>query len=503
MKNQEIIKDASVYTASSYLFQAISFLTGFITRGLLGPEDTGIWNLFIIILGYLPIFQLGTIDAVGKEIPYLKAKNNFDKANRYKDIAFSVSLFSALIISFGLILYIVIQKQKISEKLTLGLLVMAFVFPIWQLLNCQTVMYRADKKFILLGKTLAYEGLLNLTLMLLLVWRFRLFGMYFFFIIKIFLIIFFWIMVSKDDKPLRFSVVFNWFEWKQLLKIGLPLSVTGLIYTFFMSMDSILIAKELGIVSLGYYSIALSVRQQIFIIPNSFSIVMFPRFQEKYGVTSDKSSLKNYIVTPVIAFSFFIMPVIIGSAYIIIPVLVKHFLPKFAPGILPLKILLGGIFFISLTHMSDQFLITICKQIHNLFLLLITLIIGVTLIFIAVKMNYGITGVAAATAIGYFIKFVVGNTYAMSHITNLGEINKFILKVCGAFIYSAMVLLFIDNCISLVSEQALVDLFYAVAKTGIYMLALIPLFWSADRQTGVISRIKKQLLKITKAEKCK
>ena len=63
-QRHKILEDATFFISATYIAQLGTFVTGIITRRFLGPTNTGIWSLMIILMSYLPVIQLGLIDAV-------------------------------------------------------------------------------------------------------------------------------------------------------------------------------------------------------------------------------------------------------------------------------------------------------------------------------------------------------------------------------------------------------------------------------------------------------
>ena len=484
-ERRQLIRDASVYTASTYIVQILVLLLGLFTRRLLGPLDLGIWSILLILISYVSYFDLGISDAAGREIPYWKAKGDEERPERFRNLMYTYNLAISIIFGLGFLAYAFIFRRDYSPNYFVGLAVVGISLPLWRWITCGTVYLRCTKEFVFLSKTNIIVMLLNGILSLALVWRFGLNGMYGAYILQLIFNAWYWKNAKKWQR--FFSVWFSKADFFFLLKIGVPIALGGLTFTVFRTLDSVLVNRNLGPASFGVYSIGVSITAFIYNLPNSFSIVMYPRFQERFGSSKDdRQSLISFIEKPTLVLNLFLLPLVVGAAFFVGPLLIRHILPKFVADIEPLKVLLVGIFFLSLIQMPGQFLITINKQLMGAML---TVACGVLLILSvtqALKSGQGLVGVAVVTAAVYFVQFLITFAYAFWHIKRYDIFWRIILRaiLTGAFCFTAMFLL--DSLVKGNGNSLLMDAVMSLTKALIFILLSIPFFAYAQKKTGII-----------------
>jgi O-antigen/teichoic acid export membrane protein len=239
----------------------------------------------------------------------------------------------------------------------------------------------------------------------------------------------------------------------------------------------------IGYSQLGYYTIALMSIQQINSLGRFSQIILLPHIQEKYGKTKDIADAKPLFVKSTETL-IYILPVIIALVFFGVPVVVYYFLPKFAMGLVSMRILVTAYYFVAVNEMSSSILLTINKQARQIpiFAVMILMAIGLNYLFIQTK--GGIEGVALATTISYFIYFIFFYYYAFKHIMGKPELHRSILNVVGIFIYMAFLLYGTEGLCHLASPFV-----ECVAKFLIFLLLFSPVLIIYEKKEGVLKTI--------------
>ena len=480
-QTRSILGDASRYTAATYASQLGSFVTGLVTKGLLGPTNVGLWSLLNISLGYLAGVQLGAGDAVAKEVPYLRAKGDSPTADRLGGAMLAFVLLASTIVGVGVVAIAFWNWARMSSALRVGLLVVGLSFPVWMWVNMQTMVLRAAKRFDVLSRQLLLQLGVTAAIGIPLIWRFSLSGQYAVFLVALAATFLYLRRAVVSDPNTRFRARLDGEALRRLLAIGVPMQLAGLVFTFQSTADSLLAARSLGVTALGYYSLAVTVKGYVYQTPNAFSVVMFPRFQERFGGSQDDPmALRNYVEKPIMAFAFAILPVLIGASWQVVPFLVRHFLPSFVPAIPAIKILLGGTFFASLWHMPGQFLIAINKLWHYVgYAATGAGLVALTVAF-ALWWRPSIEAVAASTGVAYTVTFLLITGYAVSHFRPIGGVLVFLLEVVAAGVALFALLIIADRLVPAASSLG-PDLRNLIARSALLAVAAWPLLWRADR----------------------
>ncbi|MCP4634077.1 MAG: oligosaccharide flippase family protein [candidate division Zixibacteria bacterium] len=490
--SREIISDASFFTVCTYIYQAAAFGVGMVTKRFLGPEGAGIWSFFLMVLSYFSLQHLGMIDGSERQIAFYRGKGQSTYARKIKDNMFGTVGLITIIVAFCTLIFSLLAKNYLSDHLYWALIHIAFILPIHLAVSYVTVSLRATKKFKLLGSTFIVVAVLNSVVGIFLVWKWQLTGMFTAFCVINSVNLCIWYFMTRKDKFLSFKFRINKLITLEVLKVGFPITLFSLIWILLKTVDSVIIVSLYGTRELGIYALAVSVNTFIYHAPNAFSIVMFPRFQEKFGKSSDVESLKNFVIKPTTALAFFALPLLIGSAYYFVPPLITLVLPKFIPGILPLKILLSGTYWISLVILPTHLLITINKQIKIVFLGLIGIVLSAAGTFIAYEYSWGLPGTAVLVSVAYFIFYIVLYIYAVSHFKKeINRIKSLIYPFVGFIWLTAVVVA--SDVLFPNGDNLLTYFTYAILKFVVFIIFISPLFFYAEKQTQVISKCREHL----------
>ena len=482
-----LVNDASGFMVATYVSQVLAFGIGIVTKGLLGPEDLGLWTQLLAVLSFLGLLELGVIQAANKEISYALGKGQVVAADFYKRVQFS---FVAMTSSFGAICLIAYAFWfgTPSDTFTLGLMSVALMLPISQLQLGQVTVYWANGRFGPTSLLIVGETLLAGSIGLLLVWRFGIMGQIVSFLLTIFAKVWALSWQARDRGEVQIGFGWNITILKKLIKSGFPLFLISLSNVLKISGTVFLISHYFDAKMVGYYSLALSVQNFIYWTPNAFSVVMFPRFQARYADSNDQAAaLHTYLVKPTIGLAFFLLPVLLSATYFIVPPLIEHILPAYRPTIEIMFVMLLGTFFISLEHMPAQFLTTINKLWERVIISLLSLFLMAVCVAPAVILGKDILYFVAGLSIANLIGLVIILAYASYHANSRRTKNWFVPSLLAAFFYLLLVVIVVDYSIPASHSTWLIDLQFAFLKWLLALILLLPLFWVAERNLDLLS----------------
>ena len=176
-RKTDIIKDAGLYAGSSYAATFVDVLNGIVLRNLIAPASMGVWSFLQVILSYSKYSTLGTGPALVREIPYLRGKKEFAKADQIKNNVFTWSLLISAVTAVGIIGYVFYKKQSLSQPMLWGLVTIALVTVLQRGYNLYIVLLRAYKSFRLTSLSNFLSSVITLALSLTVVWKFRFYGL--------------------------------------------------------------------------------------------------------------------------------------------------------------------------------------------------------------------------------------------------------------------------------------------------------------------------------------
>jgi O-antigen/teichoic acid export membrane protein len=191
-----------------------------------------------------------------------------------------------------------------------------------------------------------------------------------------------------------------------LVRWGLPVTALDMGSLLLRTSDRLIIAYFLGLAELGYYGIAIIVFGFCIEIPWMARDVIEPRLMEHLAEGDISESAKEYFLKPLVAIAY-LMPFVLGLGVIALPVLIPLVLPGYVPGIMSAQIIALGSYFLCVSFLARAIIVAGNGQFKALFLTGATIIINVVLSLLAIKAGYGIAGVALASAVSYFILFLM------------------------------------------------------------------------------------------------
>ncbi len=473
------LKDIHFYSLATIIAQVITVLASILTRRFLGPTQMGVWVFLQVLLNYTEFSALGTTMAASLEIPLHNGKRDLEQSRRITNAAFSFAVISSLAVSCLVIAYAVWRRQALGEVLFYGFL-MAAAFVVLQRFNSLAItLVRADKQFTLAGKQMLYSSIINVVLIALFSYRFRLYG----FLAAMALSLIFNIAYLSYRSGLRVRFTLDWAQMGSLIRYGFPLITLGFAVTVFDTMDPLFIKHFIGFEVLGLYSVALMTLNYLTAVPNSVGVVTIPHLQEKYGETGNSAELRGYLKKVDAGYSA-LMIFLIGGAWILVPWLIRMVLPKYVDGIPALQALSLSSFFMAMAQAGyAPFLYVIRK--HNSLLLLTTIscLVAAGSNAVALYLGYGLLGIAVATVFSSFFYYSLLFFYSSSHVERFNEAARRYLKIAGAFILMLVALFGI----------ARVNLFHSLyidpwLQMIIYSIFAAPFLWSSRSAFGISER---------------
>ena len=476
---KEIIRDTSIFTIARYAAYFFTILTGLVIAKVLGPASFGVYSALMLIVTYSRYSHLGLLPAMTKKVPFYKGKKEYKKARETKNIAFSGAMIIILFISLVLIIVSFFIKNLDNHTLN-SIRIVALVIILQKIFFFYQDHLRVEKRFLMIGKTLLIYSITYFMFITILIMRFKLEGVFFASLIAYCIVIFY--ILRKERFKFKITIMPR--RIVELMKFGFPLLTIGIMSIFLLSIDKLMIIKFMDKVQLGYYSIGIMAAEIISFTPHSISYVMLPHFLERYGEKEDKLHLKNHLFQPTLIISYLI-PVVIGLAFITAPIAIYYILPKYIQGITPIKILVCAAFFMSIITPAITFLITLSKERKMLSLQAISIIIAIILNYLFIINGYGIKGVAIATAITYFFYSTCILIYSFGHyIHRITEFIKLFSKTYAPFLYITLILA-LSNLIPITGNLSR-DISLTLLKLVIFMVFSLPLVWLANKKTGVV-----------------
>ncbi len=399
---------AKLFVENFFIYGFISILNKFvplillpvITRLLPNPSDFGIFNIYSLIVGFgTPLSILGLYDAMFRE--YFE-EDDFQYKYNVTTTAQRAVLVSSIIISILLVVFsknlsfLFFKNSNFTNIILYGSIGVFF--------SANLSIFQAPTRINNERKVFVFSSLLSTLFsyfisMFLIYLGFSYLGLiYGSMVSSVLLILFFFLRNKKYFSRGRFDRKIL----LELLKIGLPLLPTFLIYWIYSSMDRIMISNILGTSALGIYSVGDkigSISQLIYIsfangwqyfvfstMKDEDQVALISKIFEYLGVVSFISFIIFYLFNDIIFRLLFKGEYVNG--YVVSPYL------YLSPLLLMLFQIVGNQFLV----IKKAYLVTLNLSLGAL----ANIILNLFLIPIL-----GIEGAAIATVLGYTISLIL------------------------------------------------------------------------------------------------
>ena len=482
LKRGRLLKDMGAVGVSLYVTRALYMVRGLVTARFLGPSDYGVWGTLGILLNYSNLAPLGSAEAVSRQVPYYTERGEPERARTVKEQSFSFNLYASLFASALILLYTWVYRASMSPVFFLGLHVAAVGLTLQQLYFFYGIVLRADRRFFFQSKVNVLFALVSVPLTIALVAFLRLRGLY-----LSYLLAYAWIvgyLVLKVPIALRARLDRSLIV--DLVRIGFPVYLLGLVYTLFMSVDRMVIAKFLTSADMGYYTIAYTVISALGEVPMVIAQVMSPNLIGRYSRSATPAEMLPYVEMPTVAIATFfpalLVVVVIGVEWVL-----HYILPRFLPGFVAMEILLFGAVFIALTRGPSSFLLAVRKQIVAVAIYAICVLAALGLNLWFVKIGWGLVGVAIATSATYALLFALYVTYVFTFFfgRHVGAYARLYARLLLPFAVSALLYIALRVAIPMHGHAPFADAGWALMRMAIYLTLVTPFLIRFLRRYGL------------------
>lgn len=479
---QRVIGDTLKYTIANYTAMAIGVLVSVLMKAVLGTSGAGYWAMMKVFGSYAEYSDLGTRDALLREVPQANGAGDIARVKRLENNAFTFTAGAAVLSAAVIALIAAFWVE--DPLLRKGLFVVAPLAIATQAYNYFLTLLRTLKKVSELSLLIVVNMVFVAALPLAGAWKGGVVGL---------ALGFLGATVCSALLAWRISGValvpaFDLGEVAGLVRVGLPMVVLSYCLITFLSLDAIFIAKTLGYAALGLYTVALMAVQQVSTLGRFAHIIIFPHIQESYGRTGSLDEAKGRFVRVTLALAHY-LPMIIGAVLALLPPLVHLFLPRFEGGLGAMRILLVGYFFIAVNEMASSILFTTNRQARLVPVYILMTAVAAGLIWGSLRSGWGIEGVAAATSVAYFLFFAAVFSYAFTRILARAEFFRLFGSILVIFVWFAAT---VTTAEFLAAHTGILT--GTMLRAAVFAAAFTPLIIRFERREGLLRSILKNLM---------
>lgn len=395
-----------VVASGNAIAMGLRLLSGLITAGLVLPETLGAFNGIGLVLVYAPLLQLGVLNGLNRELPYLVGRGDRAAVDRVAACALAVALACgavAAVLAFG---WAGVQAFLGQTDAAAGwasfALALACFFPSTYLRST----LRTASEFTKLSASQVIGALALLALTLPVYW----WGYYGLCVRMLgatlieFALLWHW-------RPIRVRPGFSKPALRHLLAVGLPIFAVGYLYSGWRSLDALWILNTLGAEPLGLFQLAVMTVAAGGILSASVTLVLYPRMSEHFGRTGDAKGALALANRPVVVLALVTLPLVV-LAWVALPPLTAWLLPGYVGGVRAAQWSLATVYALSFAPPLVIFNVTRQQGRYALAILAGTGVFAGAVLVGPLVASDPLTWFAVAMALGTGVFVVVGNVLA-------------------------------------------------------------------------------------------
>jgi O-antigen/teichoic acid export membrane protein len=396
MKVMPVVRPHAAFAISSGALYGAKLVLDLVIASDLGPASYGVWTMLSIITTYSALATLGVLAGLGRELPYRMGSRGASDLNSLMKCGLQASLWSACVSIGGLSAFWILVSSHIYT-LTTGIAVAIFALGNAALSYTQTIL-RAQLQFGLASAhqlsiagcvllvACAGPGLYSLEMPVALVGATYVATMVF--------------GLRHIKFSTRMLLTIDWRSCNQLVRVGLPIVLVGLLFTAVITIDKWVVATAWGERELGLYSFgSLFLSGTIFLL-SVYASQLFPELAKAYGQGGrsalSRERMSSYIVATAVGSLVITSALVMGAPY-----LIQTFWPTYIAAIEVAQVLALGGPFLGVGLLLSTYFNVLRESQHAVKASLISMSINLLLAAAAAVMDLGLAVVAAAATTSY------------------------------------------------------------------------------------------------------
>ncbi|NPV48705.1 MAG: oligosaccharide flippase family protein [Armatimonadetes bacterium] len=472
----------AVTVGSSYFAMLVGVVQSILVMRYLGPTFQGVRRIVDLITKYAFNVHLGILHGVSKQLPIHLGEHDAEKVQDVEEVGFSWVMGLTLVAS--LVMVGVGLMNPTGQKTTgIAIAIGGGWLLTQQAINLYRIIIRAWGNFALLGviggvQTVLtftgtvygarHHGVLGAMAGSLLAWMATL-GLFMAY------------SPARVTRP-RFDVRIG----LSLARAGVPIAAYILADTLLRTVDATIVAGYYRAYQMGLYSLPLQIAGYLYAIPESAGFVIWPRILEAYGAAAgDARAMRRQILLPTLVAAY-LMPVLAGLAYIMLPPLVLAVVPKFQEAIPAGQVLALASVFLALPMASNSLLIALDRNVTVIATKLLGAAVSALGCLWLVHHSGSLAQLAGAAGMGYAVAALVSVAVVLPHYTagRLDTLTVF-LGMLVPFGWSAVALALSSLLAGAVLASDPASWAWALCRALVFGLLMLPVLVIGNRQTNL------------------
>ncbi|HET6365178.1 MAG TPA: hypothetical protein VFG02_09020 [Nitrospirota bacterium] len=334
-KSRQTIQSVSALLGSNITSSVLTAIGGVLVARFLGPEETGSFRAFTIPLTYLIFLHFGTWDGLWRQIPYFVGKEMPGQVDRLASAAGAFNLFVSVVVSCG---FICCAAYSLAHHNLYGVFGwLSQVLCCWAVFygGYLTSTYRTLHHFVSLARIQMAQTVLTFGMVFLLPFL-KFYGL----CARVAFPSFLAVWLYHRNRPLKVSYRFDTKALWELIKIGLPFSFWGNLYTsFWTATESAMVLSLSGVSALGLFSVAAVMGSAVNALPMAIWQVLTPRVVTAFARDGSVRNANARVIWVTVALVGFMIILAFAGSFLL-DIFVPYFIPKYVAGVPVMKVCL-------------------------------------------------------------------------------------------------------------------------------------------------------------------
>jgi O-antigen/teichoic acid export membrane protein len=435
----QLFRDVKYVTSGVLASLILSAVRSIVVLRILGPALMGAWKSALLVDTFSEFARMGVSKAVGIRVAVLAGKGDEREADRVVAAASAYLLWLGLILGTGIFSLSFVVS---NTDLRVALRCVAFFVALQQIGNLLRDRAAARHLFVVRAKENLLQSIVDLAAAVVLCKLFGLAGLGAATVLALFATV----LYLQQQQHIRFHLHLDFSRIKDLIRVGVPFSLTEAAFELTRRLDVLLIALLLGSTSVGYYGISLLIMDFVSILAQKgVSQVLSPHLLHEFGRTASFSEVAVFYEMPAKLFCY-VLPPVLGIGSLLVGDFVRLVLPQYVPGIPAAQITVWAVFFVALHSSISSFFVAagMIPVILRFFALIIPL--GAAGQFVVLKAGLDLPGAAWMT-VGTLGVAVLGEMYLARKSCGYGlsEIVMFLISLLLPLAASILLTTLVDG----------------------------------------------------------
>ena len=383
------------------LATAIGLVGTLVQVRFVGPEDLGYLRQFGILTSYAFCLHLGLFDALQRLYPLYMGQGRRGQAVAVAEVCQSWNAGVSVLVSGAFLLLALVAFGHGNWRAGLAWLVQAVAITGFIYGNYLSATFRSGHDFVTVAKASVVGTVANLATL-----PCFLFFPYVALVLRNSVGSPVNLVYLHQRRPLRLRWRFNWREWLAIARQGIEIFTASYgMVTGWSALEATFIVKLLGAVSLGLWTISITLFHMVSSVALAIAAVYVPRVIEEYGRTSSVRACLRLCWRPML---WGIIPVsLIGlGACVVLPVVVPWLMPKYTAAIPTMCLVM---FYLPLIILEMPYQLVVARG-HWFWMNVISYgSLGCFAVFalLAVRWGLGLNGVVGASLLGRGVRLAM------------------------------------------------------------------------------------------------